>query len=212
MLPKIARFSLVLLLTFTAGCTHNQLRWNTVQQSNTVASIHQQQVLDNLAMFVSNYNALPSFSFPNQNASNVTDQGTAGVTPGFMWPGFDSLGLAFGVQRQALEGFTMTPVNDPRKLELMRCAYQKAVATCCYGPVSETCPDCKSAFNKFYTGDPDGDIREKASGIVTSECLSMNGCWFCSGSKKCVPKGCPCAYVGCYCGTYVWVPPSGRTN
>ncbi len=103
----------------------------------------------------------------------------------------------------------MTPVNDPRKLELMRCAYQQAVSTCFGRGQSEHCPDCQTILKKFYTGDPDGDITDKTSGIVTSECLK-GPCWFGAGCKNCVPKGCPCLQVGEYCGTYVWVTASGQ--
>ena len=46
---------------------------------------------------------------------------------------FSTLGLNFGGQRTCLESYTLTPVNDPRKLELMRCAYQKAVRSCGIG-------------------------------------------------------------------------------
>ena len=41
-----------LLLPVVAGCTHQQLRFNTVSQARTVADVHTQQVLDNLAKFV----------------------------------------------------------------------------------------------------------------------------------------------------------------
>lgn len=197
----------------SSGCTHVQLQRNTVRQARTVGDIHTQQVLNNLAMFVYDSNSMPSFSVPNQGGSNVTDTGNASVTPGFGRATtnflFDALGLNFGAAREAQESFTMTPVNDPRKLELMRCAYQQAVANCGRGEVSEHCPDCQTIQNKFYTGDPDGDIPENAEGTVTSECLKPN-CWFCVGCKKDVPKGCPCLYVGEYCGVYVWVPAGGR--
>jgi hypothetical protein len=71
-----------------------------------------------------------------------------------------------------------------------------------------TCPDCKSILNKFYTGDVNGEIREHARGIVTSECLNEQPCWFHVGCHCCVPRNCAC--VGHYCGTYVWVLPEGR--
>ncbi|HUE16929.1 MAG TPA: hypothetical protein VMR25_22320 [Planctomycetaceae bacterium] len=199
-----------------AGCTHTQLRKNTVRQSWTVGEIQQQQVLDNLAMFVCDHNALPSFSYPNQSGSNVTDVGSAGITSGWsqivQGPRagqflFSALGLSLTTNRTAQEGFTLQPVNDPRRLELMRCAYQRAVASCGCGPESQSCPDCQAIFNKFYTGDPNGDITDHAHGIVTSECLK-SPCWFHVGCKKCVPKDCEC--VGHYCGTYVWVLPEGR--
>ncbi len=199
-----------------AGCTHIQLRNNTVNQAWTVGDIQQQQVLNNLAMFVFEPSSMPYFLVPNQGASGVNDQGNVSATPGFGRSGsgpflFNALGFSFGAQRQASESYTTTPINDPRKLELMRCAYQQAVANCLGGEPSQYCPDCKSLQNNFYTGDPDGDIRAQANGKVTSECLKGK-CWFQTGCKKDVPKHCPCTYVGSYCGTYVWVLPEGRNE
>ncbi len=183
-----------------------------MRQAWTLGDIHQQQVLNNLAMFVFDSNSFPSFAIPNQGGSNVTDTGNTTMTPGFSRAGgpfqLNTFGLSFGAARQAQESFTMTPVNDPRKLELMRCAYQQAVAGCGRGEVSESCPDCQALMKRFYTGDPDGDIS-KTNGIVTSECRRPV-CWFGWGCKKCVPKHCPCTYVGEYCGCYVWVLPGGR--
>jgi hypothetical protein len=212
----------VLLFTGAAtlsGCLDWQLRKNTVEVSYSVGEIQQQQILDNLAKFVCDYYAFPSFCYPNQGGSNVTDQDSVSASPGFSRIGLSqnapirafvlaTLGLNFGAQRTCLESYTLTPVNDPRKLELMRCAYQKAVRSCGLGEESTTCPDCKAIFNKFYTGDVNGDIREHANGIVTSECLSEHGCWFHAGCHRCVPKHCDC--VGHYRDTYVWVLPEGR--
>ena len=62
----------------------------------------------------------------------------------------------------------------------------------------------------FYTGDPNGDIRQGANGIVTSECLKANCCWFHAGCKKCWAKHGSCKCCGEYCGMYVWVGPEGR--
>ncbi len=208
------------------GCTHLRLQKNVINESWTIAQIQQQEVLNNLAMFVYNYDSLPSFAYPNQGAANVTDSGGASLSGGFSRPItggssaaftpknfgqllFSALNLSGNASRQCQESFTLTPVNDPRKLELMRCAYQKAVSSCGYGRPSEHCPDCETRMKQFYTGDPDGDISARANGIVTSECIGKE-CWFhASCCKKDVPKDC-CNYVGEYCGTYVWVGPEGR--
>ncbi|HQU46575.1 MAG TPA: hypothetical protein PK867_27460, partial [Pirellulales bacterium] len=158
----------------------------------TVGDIHQQQVLDNLAMFVYNPNSLPTFSYPNQSSSNVTDTGTLQGSGGFGRSSgpflFNMLGSMLTGQRQAAEAFTLNPVNDPRKLELMRCAYQKALVGCIGMPMSEACPDCQTIQKKFYTGDPDGEINATANGIVSSECLDTKKCWFRYSCKKCLPK------------------------
>ena len=213
------------ILWAASGCMHVQLRKNSVNQAGAVHDLQQQQVLDNLAMFVYDYNSMPYFSYANQSGAQVTDQANASASmgwgrvnlfgsnsvPNFPFPFlFNTLGLSGGGQRSQQEAFTVTPVNDPRKLELMRCAYQIAVSSCGCGAVSGTCPDCQTRFKVFYTGDPNGDIRQGANGIVTSECLKSDCCWFHVGCKKCLPKDCSCISVGEYCGCYVWVLPEGQ--
>jgi hypothetical protein len=205
-------------LVVSTGCTHLPLRRNSVNQARIVSDIHQQQVVNNLAMFVYNPNSMPGFSYPTQGTNQITNTTSAGTTPGFGIPTvgrhlghfiFSSLGFSLNQVHQANEAFTLVPVNDPRKLELMRCAYQKAVASCGRGSLSQTCPDCQARFNAFYTGDPNGNIRERAGANVNTECLS-NKCWFHVGCKHCLPPKCDCLYVGEYCGIYVWVGPEGR--
>ncbi|MGH7140412.1 MAG: hypothetical protein ACREHD_32155 [Pirellulales bacterium] len=202
------------LLMAATGCTHVQLRRNTVRQALTVGDIHQQQVLNNLAMFVYSPNSLPTFSYPNQSSSNVTDTGIVQGSGGFGRNSgpflFNALGSMLTAQRQAAEAFTLNPVNDPRKLELMRCAYQKALTGCAITEMAETCPDCQTIQKKFYSGDPDGDIDEKVNGIVTSNCIDPKKCWFHYGCKKHLPKCASCLPVGHHCGVYVWVTPDGR--
>jgi hypothetical protein len=200
------------------GCTTPPLRRITVHQAWSVGDIQQMQVMNNLAMFVYEPNSLPSFSIPNQSANNITDVGSAQLTP--VWSRastpsipfiFNSFTSQFTASRTFYGSFTLTPVNDPRKLELMRCAYQKAVQSCGYGNPSEACPDCQTVQKKFYTGDPNGDIDSIVGGTVSSECIATKGCWFhVTRNRKCVPKHCDCTYIGEYCGIYVWVDRDGR--
>jgi hypothetical protein len=208
----------VLCLVFAGGCAACQLRRNTVNQARTITDIHQQQVLNNLAMFVYNPDSLPCFAYPTQGTNQVVNITSGGYTQGFgaVTAGpkagqflLNSLGISLNGSHQSNEAFTMVPINDPRKLELMRCAYQTAVANCGRGSPSSSCPDCKARLNIFYTGEVDGEIPDSAKGAVTSECLTSE-CWFHVGCKKCVPKDCGCIYVGHYCGVYVWVLPQGR--
>ena len=223
---KLASLVLAGIALATAcGCTHVQLRNNTVNESSAIGDVMVQEVMNNLAMFVYNPNSMPFFSVPNQGSAQVTDMGQLQVNGQFSRPItssgskdflqfiFTQLQLNGQASRSMQDGLTLTPVLDPRKLELMRCAYQKAVSSCGCGRMSQNCPDCDSRFNTFYTGDPDGDIkRAVVAGTVTSECLAgQNGpCWFHVGNEKCVPKKCECLYVGCYCGVYVWVDRDGR--
>ncbi|HWA98260.1 MAG TPA: hypothetical protein VG713_07190, partial [Pirellulales bacterium] len=208
----------VLVAVVSTGCAHIPLRRNTINQARTVADIHQQQVLNNLAMFVYNPYSMPCFSYPTQGTNQVVNTTTAELNGSFspLTIGFtigqfvlNTLGFNGSAQYQSNEAFTMVPINDPRKLELMRCAYQRVVANCCGSFPSSNCPDCQTRFNSFYTGDPDGNIRQRTAGITTSECL--NGpCWFCFGPKSAVPKHQPGILVAHYADMYVWVLPAGR--
>lgn len=150
-MQRIAILLVVCAASFT-GCAHHQLRRNTVKQADTVADIHTQQVLDNLAKFAHNPGALPHFSYPQGGSSSVNDN--VGGSSGFNFSPAQLMGWNFGIngQRTSNEAFTMVPINDPRKLELMRCAYQKAVAQCCLNGGMIDCPDCEKRFNSFYLG------------------------------------------------------------
>jgi len=147
--------SLVLILSCLAvasGCrTHQALKRSTVHQAETVMDIQQKQVLDNLAKFVHDPYAVPSFALATQGVSGVTDSGRADLGIGWVANGFDAIGLGVDGNRAVEGNWTMTPITDPRKLELMRCAYQRVLANC---GVTESpcCPDCKKRFNKFYKG------------------------------------------------------------
>ncbi|MDZ4849541.1 MAG: hypothetical protein SGI77_09615 [Pirellulaceae bacterium] len=139
-------------LALLQGCAHHQLRFNTAGHAKTVADVHTQQVLDNIAKFVANPNSLPHFEFPNQGGSGVTDDANGATGANFNPFGLTGWSIGAGARRTSNVSFTMTPVNDPRKLELMRCAYQRAMGACCCNGESAHCPDCKARFNNFYLG------------------------------------------------------------
>jgi hypothetical protein len=149
---RIALLVTSLFCVVFAGCTHQQLRFNTIKQAKTVADVHTQQVLDNVAKFADNPYALPHFSYPNGGIAGVTDSGNGSI--GFRFSPFRLVDWSTGVggNRTNNESYTMTPINDPRKLELMRCAYQRAVYGCGSCCESSFCPDCQKRFNGFYLG------------------------------------------------------------
>ena len=168
------RFPFFALLSIAIGlsccCTHVQLRNNTIHQARSVADIHQQQVMDNLATFVVNPHALPYFSYAKSGVSDVTDTGRISTVLNWIASGFDRAVFTVEAQRAAKEGWTLEPINDPRKLELMRCAYQKVVQNCGLGAMSMQCPDCQKRLNRFYTGDPNNFTRPEE--VVDDACLS----------------------------------------
>ncbi len=205
---KISIPLLLLASVCLTGCTAAALRRESTGVSISVGDLYQQEVLDNLAKFVANPNAFPSFAYANQGSAIITDNGSLSIMPTWMQGGGNSLAATGTGSRNIQDSYTLTPVNDPRKLELMKCAYQRAVSSCGYGQESQTCPDCEGTFNRFYTGDPKTKVSDQLSGEVSSECLRAPFCWLCTGPKKCVPKYCCC--VGHYCNTYVWVLPEGQ--
>jgi hypothetical protein len=115
--------------------------------------------------------------------------------------------------RTAQDSWNATPVNDPRRLELMRCAYQKAVAPAAGKPgalevVSAICPDCVARWRAFYGVKLDGTLDDQ--GRVTSLCLGAGEPWFAYGTRHDIPKHCDCLLIGHYCDLYVWVLPGHR--
>jgi len=209
----------VVWCSLITGCTHMQLEKNTLGQFHTVSDLHQQQVLDNLAMFVYDPGSLPYFNVLGTGINEVSDTGSLASTTtlaretaaNLFMVGSEVAGLT--ATRNMRENWSATPVNDPRRLELMRCAYQKTVAAnlCQSGgltAVSSICPDCEQRWKAFYGEGKDHKVD--SAGRVTSECLGTGKPWFCWGCQKDVPKNCGCQYVGHYCGVYIWVLPDGR--
>lgn len=211
------------VLVAASGCTYMPLRRNTIQQAQSVADLQQQQVMNNLAMFMYDPNALPFFSVPGASLATVTDTTTGSGGLNWITRGFSGASLGAMATRAQLETYNMLPVTSPTSLSMMRCAYQQVVANCRASTVpeefkhlvSKNCPDCQKLWNHFYTGDakspppPPGDPRDP--GTISNRCL-QGRCWLGAGCKKCLPKECPCNYVGHYCGLYVWVLPNGRDD
>jgi hypothetical protein len=223
---KRSRLLPILILVGTIGCTHAQLRRDTVNLSQTLTDLYEQQVLNNVARFVYDPGALPDFAYPTQGSTGVQDNGSGMFSIGWKRSGFDSAGISGMAARQLNDSWTLTPVTDPRKLELMRCAYQQAVSACLPRLQADDCIDCMKRWSEFYLGtaSPKGNDDKCANGsclayqvqeevrrrgIVGPDCL--NGpCWFHVGSKKAAPRH--CAYVGHYCDVYVWVLPGEESE
>jgi hypothetical protein len=187
----------------TVGCTSAQLRRDTLGEAQVVGQVQQQQVLDNLAMFSANPNALPFFTEVAAGFSQVNDTATGSANPMWVRAGFSSVGSMFSGSRLNQENFTISPVTDPFRLTWMRCAYRAAVGAP-LDPVE--CADCcavMASWNKAYCANP---LMQQCPEAYLSSLLPACG-WFRIGRKCNVPK---CAdYVGHYRDVYLWVPPEG---
>jgi hypothetical protein len=204
-----------MLAVGTVGCAHVQLRWNTTHQARTMTEIYEQQVLDNMAMFVHDENSLPFFSIPQSGTNQVVDTANAGTDLKWNNTSFMEGLLKLSGMRSMTEAWNLAPVSDPRRLELMRCAYQQAVAGCTGAETCDSCPDCEKLRKKFHIGVAETSETladfTRETGKTSPACLQAV-CWFGCGCEKCVPKKCPCLKVGHYCGTYVWVLPGGQNE
>ncbi len=185
-----------MVLFLLTGCASSQLRRHTLNQVQTVADLQYQQVLDNLAMFVSNPQAMPFFSVPGAGGTSISTTGQASNSITWNIAGFASDALTLGASRTNGGTWTLAPINDPAKLERMRCAYQIAVG---YLPDSSVndCTQCCKLIERWY---PD------AAGNCGVPCRVPAPGWFSVGCKQDVPKH--ICLIGNYCDVWVWVDPS----
>lgn len=182
------------LLAALAGCTATRLSLKTNNQADTLSDIDRQQVLDNLALFAYDLEALPFFAYASQGTASLSNQSGLSVT---------NL-----LTSQTQESWQLTPINDPRKLERMRCVYQRVISLHRRQAMRGDCPNCARVLSDFYTGDPDLRIDQRdQGGAVTVDCLDGRK-WLAIGCKSCAPTIKRCA-VGKYCDVRVWVLPGG---
>ena len=187
---------------FCTGCAHTQARRHANHQAATIADLQQQQVLDNLALFMTNPDATPFFAVPTGGTAQIIDSASANVN--LVWSATTILTESLGItgSRNVTSNWSLQPINDPDKLQLMRCAYQ--VATGHQLANLKDCPDCDAITKIWHPASELADVPgiPEKQGV---ECIPDPG-WFGVGCGKCVPKGCGCL-VGRYCDTYVWVCP-----
>ncbi|MEI8214181.1 MAG: hypothetical protein WCI02_18690 [Planctomycetota bacterium] len=191
------------LILLGSGCkTHLSLRKHTIQTASTIADMHYQQVLDNVARFTSNPSSIPSIAIVNNGAVSVMDQSTLGgagtyaptITAVDQIGGFPILSLFFNpnVARGVTENWTLDPVTDSGRLRRLRTAFQYVVAGEC-GPDDDTSLEALTEMLEIET-------EEQMEQTLPRD-------WFCSGCSKDVPKEACC--IGNYHEKYVWVMPWG---
>ena len=148
----------MLLLAALPGCMTVPLRRTTINQVATVHDIYQQQVLDNLAMFVHNRGSYPYFSLIGTGTTSLTDTATLADTNGWARNTAGSLlyataGLNPSLMRAKMGSWATFPINDSVKLTVMRCVYQSALDGCDSSP-GGSCPDCANLFYAYYNMEP----------------------------------------------------------
>jgi hypothetical protein len=139
--PRAPRSSLLGRLTLALfalvpGCTPYRLEINTAKQAQTVVDLEYRQILDNLAMFCLNPEALPSLVTLKTGASQVGDTGSAGFlgTSGLVSAGsstgfFSSFASSPTITgtRTIVDQWGSSPVTDDNNLLLLEKAFRCAL-------------------------------------------------------------------------------------
>lgn len=115
--PRLA----IALSVLTLGCTNTQLRHNTVIQASTLTDLQHQQVLNNLAAFACNPDAIPFHVTVHDGTAQITDNGSLASQV------LSGASLTLGAQRTAVDQWSMTPVTDDITIRLLRVAYRRAL-------------------------------------------------------------------------------------
>ncbi len=191
-MSRVIRVLLTALLAITlVGCAHVPLARNTRRQARTLADIQQQQVLDNIAMFIADPGATPFYAVPTGGGTQVRQDGSSNL--GLQWNPTTLTGESLNVSAKMdlQENWNLSAVNNPKKLRLMKCVYKYVLRQ----PTDCTCANCYRDLNQFF-------------GTAFCVCNTPQF-WLACGAKCDVPK---CATnVGRYKGLHVWVLP-GRSE
>jgi hypothetical protein len=118
------RATIALLALFLSGCTHIKLQRATVRQGSTLTDLQYQQILDNIAMFVSNPEAMPWQVKLTSGLVQVADQRAGGLTVDSLHQ--TQLSPTLSGQRAVVEQWNVNPVVERDDLESLRLAYLKA--------------------------------------------------------------------------------------
>jgi hypothetical protein len=194
------------LLSLSGCATHLALRNDTVRTTNTLTDLQYQQILDNVARFHDDPDTVPSFAVATAGTVSIADQQSAGVSPTysptltFHQQGGGALPILsllfpFTASRAVTENWSLTPVTDADNLRRLRCAYRLLVM----GEATPNYAFCVKQMKEFFAGEE----------AALADYYPPRG-WYGVGGKKDVPKD--ACYVGCHCGTYVWVLPGGMND
>lgn len=117
----------VLAVMGNSGCTHQALARRTVYQGSTLTDLQYHQVLDNIAMFACNPDALPWHLKLNSGSVQVSDQGTGLFSDVFTADKPTIYTMTFSAQRGVVNQWAVIPTVDPENLAALELAYQKAI-------------------------------------------------------------------------------------
>jgi hypothetical protein len=167
------------------------LKRSTNQTQQTMSDLRYKHVLDNLAMMVRNPATVPNPVAINGGVVQISDNGSP--TGNITWNPLGATGktqyfLGLTGSRTISEQWSLTPLHNPEKLKLMRCAFQLLLNS------ELVYQDDTAEKLRFFLGD-----EEFAMAIPRG--------WFGVGTKHDVPKN--ARFWGSYHDLYVWVMDEG---
>jgi hypothetical protein len=140
------------------GCTTLRLQRSITSQATTIADLHYQQVLNNLAMFSVNPHAIPSHVSIRDGSAQIQDFGQAAATLDIAGSVVTAPGLTGS--RSVVEQWGVSPVTDDVEIRVIRVAYQRALGW----PVVmdyDTANDLARELGKQIAETSDVDIRDE---------------------------------------------------
>jgi hypothetical protein len=119
----------VLILLALPGCTSLRLQHSITKQSTTIADMHYQQVMNNLALFSVVPDALPSHAQIKEGSAQIQDFGQLALASAFAGSvGYLSNGSpTLTGSRTVVQQWGITPVTDDVEMRILKIAYQMAV-------------------------------------------------------------------------------------
>jgi len=157
-----------------------------------MSDLRYKHILDNLAMMVRNPATVPNPVAINGGVVQISDNGTGMAS--FIWNPLTKPGtpvqylLGFTGSRTVSEQWSLTPLHNPEKLQLMRCAYQLLLDS-----------------DLVYRDDTEQKLRAFLGDEEFARAIPKG--WFGVGTKHQVPRD--ARFCGSYHDVYVWVTDDG---
>jgi hypothetical protein len=107
------------------GCTSLRLQHSITRQATTLADLHYQQVLNNLAMFSANPYTMPAHVAIRDGSAQIQDFGQAAGGLDLTRAVTTTLGLTGS--RTVVEQWGVSPVTDDIEIRILQVAYQRAL-------------------------------------------------------------------------------------
>ena len=153
----------IAVLVFTSGCIQDHLGWQTYHGVNTLSSVINNEIFDNLVALHDNPQNIPAFATISAGNSQVVDQGT-GQIMGTFGPANTFTPQLTG-QRQLTMAWTLAPVTNANAIAQIRDLFLIALGK----PYSDS---TSTTFGNDFAPQPNTNNGGLLSGITTPDRLN----------------------------------------